>query len=181
MFDNINQDYVVIFLIVALCIFMYTKKENFAVDSTNKQPLDLTNRHSLCPAASDKKSPKCIDGVALGTGTCYYGGRTVNISLVPSTEIPAGSNPQNYYRCTNPGNPFNKLGACPPNSDINGVNTNQCFCKPGFEISADKKNCNCPAFHQLSNGQCLFKPFSVNTLDDLRNINSVYNNQVARA
>ena len=41
MFDNINQDYILIFLIFALGIYLYTRKENFLCVNV---PMDFPNK-----------------------------------------------------------------------------------------------------------------------------------------
>lgn len=206
-----NIENIVIVLCILVLFYLCTnKKENFELVQP-MEPLDLTNLHSLCPnslqratpkrAAYYSNFPKCRDGEALGTGKCTAGGTTVNLGIVPPDIVPAGNYPQNNYRCTNPGNPFTTLEKCPENSEFLGTNKNQCFCKPtfkisddkkscncpansdivngqcvcksGFQISDDKKSCNCPVFYQLNNGQCEFRPFTISSELDLQSVSTI--------
>ena len=171
------ENYVIIVCILVFFYLYSTKKENFYIGEI---PLDLTNKHSLCPSATLGSSyPKCVDGESLGTGRCYSGGRTVNMSAVDSSYVPGATNSYKYYRCTNPRNPFKQVENCPLNAtkivNSDGVYS-QCFCKDGFQISDDKKSCNCPTFYQLNNGQCEFKPLNIMSLAELQTVNSMYNN-----
>jgi len=151
-----NIENLVIIVCILIVFYLYSnKKENF---NNGEIPLDLTNKHSLCPPATNNRSPKCIDGESLGTGTCYAGGKTVNISKVNSSYVPGATNSYEYYRCTNPQNPFKPIESCPTNATkivhSDGVHS-QCVCRTGFQMSNDRTSCNCPAYSDLIDNQCV--------------------------
>ncbi len=80
MFDNINQDYVLLFLIFALGIYLYTRKENFmCINGTimnNKTSMfkEPTLWQLKTNASKDSccKSPRLEAMIELDDGTYYF-------------------------------------------------------------------------------------------------------------